>query len=101
MLFEDKSLEIIQKTIRDERAEMEYQKESINDVLLDFYGNNQLQEEYLADYGFKDDKGKTDLPMMAVNLTKKIIDKRRSLIRFHWRIRSRLTDIYQTRITTK
>jgi len=75
MLFEDKSLEIIQKTIRDERAEMEYQKESINDVLLDFYGNNQLQEEYLADYGFKDDKGKTDLPMMAVNLTKKIIDK--------------------------
>lgn len=41
MLFEDKSLEIIRETIRKERAEGEYQKETANEMLLDFYANNQ------------------------------------------------------------
>ena len=75
MLFEDKSLEIIRETIRKERAEAEYEKETANEMLLDFYGNNQLLPEYLSDYGFKDDQGNTDLPMSNINLTNKIINK--------------------------
>jgi len=75
MLFEDKSLEIIRETIRKERAEAEYQKETANEMLLDFYANNQLNAEYLADYGFENGEGSTDLPMMSINLTEKIINK--------------------------
>jgi len=75
MLFEDKSLEIIRETIRKERAEGEYEKETANEMLLDFYANNQLLPEYLSDYGFENGEGETDLPMMSVNLTAKIIDK--------------------------
>jgi len=75
MLFEDKSLEIILETIRKERAEAEFQKENANEMLLDFYDNNQLLDYYLADYGFKDEQGKTQLPMVNINFTKKIINK--------------------------
>ena len=75
MLFEDKSLDIIKDTIKKERAEVEFQKETINDMLIDFYGNNQLADVYLADYGFKDAQGNTQLPMVNINLTKKIINK--------------------------
>ena len=75
MLFEDKSLDIIIESIRKEREDLEYQKEAMSDTLLDFYGNNQLLKEYIADFGFMDDQGKTSLPMMSVNLTEKIINK--------------------------
>ena len=75
MLFEDKSLDAIQKGIRKERAAAEYEKESANEMLTDFYMGSQMQNEYIGDYGFTDDQGKTDLPMMSMNLTKKIIDK--------------------------
>jgi len=75
MLFEDKSLEVIKETIRKERAEGEIERENANEMLIDFYCGNQLGREYLAAYGFEDEKGNTDLPMVAVNLTKKIINK--------------------------
>ena len=75
MLFGDKSLEIIQETIRKERAEVEFQAEAVSDKLIDFYKGNQLLDEYLADHGFKNDLGKTDLPMTCINLTGKVIDK--------------------------
>jgi len=75
MLFEDKSLEIIRETIRKERARGEYEKETANEMLLDFYANNQLTPEYLSDYGFENGEGGTDLPMMSINLTEKIINK--------------------------
>jgi hypothetical protein len=75
MLFEDKSLEAILEGIRRERLEVERQLDTINEELKDYYENRQLQDKYIAQYGFQDDQDNTDLPMMAINLTEKIINK--------------------------
>jgi hypothetical protein len=75
MLFEDKSLEVILKGIREERLQVEKQLDIINEELKDYYENRQLKDEYIAEYGFLDVQGNTDLPMVAINLTEKIINK--------------------------
>ena len=75
MLFEDRSMDAILAGIRKERELVETQLEDINEELKDYYEGRQFQEGYIADYGFKNNLGKTDLPMVATNLTKKIINK--------------------------
>jgi len=75
MLFEDKSLEAIIDSIRKERIEVEQQLDQVNEELKDYYEGRQLQDDYIAKFGFQDNKGNTDLPMMCINLTEKIINK--------------------------
>ena len=75
MIFQDKSMEAIVAGIKQERADVEQQRENVNDKLKDFYHNRQLLDEYLAEYGFQDEKDNTDLPMMSINITKKVIRK--------------------------
>jgi len=75
MLFRDLSEDIIKKSIAKEKMEVKFQYERVNEKLLDFYEDRQLRDEYTKEYGFKKQDGKTDLPMVSYNLTKKIINK--------------------------
>ena len=67
-------MDVIIDTITKERIDLKVQLDDINEKLLDFYENRQLQDKYL-NYGFKREEGVYDTPMVSYNITKKIINK--------------------------
>jgi len=75
MLFKDLSLDIIKQSIADLRQANIDIESKTREKLKDFYEDRQLNDEYLADYGFKEDNGNYLIPMSNYNITKKIIDK--------------------------
>ena len=75
MLFQDLSLELIQKSIFELRQANEETENTARERLKDFYEDRQIRDEYLGDFGFKTDEGKYLVPMVGYNVTKKVIDK--------------------------
>jgi len=63
---------IIKDTIAKVRQENAAQNKRNRDKIVDFYHNRQNTEEYLNQYGFKE---QDEFPLSTINLTRKIIDK--------------------------
>lgn len=71
VIVEDKSLEIIQETIKDARLSKMYEESEIREKAKDFYNGLQFADKYLANYGYDTKK----FPPHTLNLTRKIINK--------------------------
>lgn len=75
MVFNDLSLNEIQKTISKLRDEALFQDSQVREKLRDFYAGRSLADVYLANWGFKRKDGKTDIPSGVCNITRKVIDR--------------------------
>jgi hypothetical protein len=75
MIFESLAEEEVKKTIARARQEVQIAESEVKQKLRDFYNGYQTSDDYLGDYGFKKKDGKYIVPLVAVNITKKVIDK--------------------------
>lgn len=71
MIFKSQAREEILKTKRQLNLENWETENRIREKLKDFYEGRQLASKYYDEYGYKNPK----IPLAAVNITKKIVDK--------------------------
>ena len=79
-LIRDESAEAIKEGIRNARDSNWNTLLSLRRKMVDFYENDQTDNEYLRDYGFYDkDSGRTtyfeDLPVLSTGLTEKVVNR--------------------------
>lgn len=75
MIFQDQSIELIRKGVFQLRNEAREAEDKVREKLKDFYWGRQFIDLYLADWGFKNKTGRTDIPKSILNITRKVIDK--------------------------